>query len=173
MKSWRAPRASSLMPSWAHSAIRGGRGFFRAQHREARSELALTGIAGGRLTNAVIDRSFIDSEGSRWVIDFKTSRHEGGETAAFLEREVERYRAQLETYVALARALGPAAGARRSVLSAARRVSRAVGLKGAGREKGVAHGHRACRGSAIPAAAPAVHPVRPPPYPPARIPALA
>ena len=84
-----------------------GRWIFSPEHREARSELALTGIAGGRLTNAVIDRSFIDGEGSRWVIDFKTSRHEGGETAAFLAREVDRYRAQLETYVALAQALGP------------------------------------------------------------------
>jgi ATP-dependent helicase/nuclease subunit A len=41
------------------------------------------------------------------VIDFKTSRHEGGGLEKFLEQEVDRYRSQLETYVALARALGP------------------------------------------------------------------
>jgi ATP-dependent helicase/nuclease subunit A len=79
---------------------------FAAEHREQRSEWALTGIAAGRLTNVVIDRSFIDRDGTRWVIDFKTSRHEGGNLEAFLEREMTRYRSQLETYVSLARAVG-------------------------------------------------------------------
>src|SRR5262249_30887422 len=79
-----------------------GRWIFSAEHREAQSEWALTGIAGGRLTNVVIDRSFVDRDGTRWVIDFKTSRHEGGGLEAFLEQEMARYRAQLETYVALA-----------------------------------------------------------------------
>ena len=43
----------------------------------------------------------------RWVIDFKTSAHAGGEAEAFLARELERYRAQLESHSQLARALGP------------------------------------------------------------------
>ena len=83
-----------------------GRWILSREHREAHSELTLTGIANGRLTDAVIDRSFVDRDGTRWVIDFKTSRHEGGGLEAFLKRELERYRAQLETYVALARGLG-------------------------------------------------------------------
>jgi ATP-dependent helicase/nuclease subunit A len=84
-----------------------GRWIFSPQHGEADSELALTGIAAGTLTNVIIDRSFIDSSGTRWVIDFKTSSHEGGALEAFLDREMVRYRSQLETYVALAGALGP------------------------------------------------------------------
>jgi ATP-dependent helicase/nuclease subunit A len=76
-------------------------------HRGAASELALTGIAHGRLRSVVIDRSFIDESGTRWVIDYKTSRHEGGDVETFLENEMRRYRAQLEGYVALAAALGP------------------------------------------------------------------
>ena len=83
-----------------------GRWILSRAHQEAHSELTLTGIANGRLTDAVIDRSFVDRDGTRWVIDFKTSRHEGGGLEAFLKRELERYRAQLETYVALARGLG-------------------------------------------------------------------
>lgn len=82
-----------------------GRWIFAPEHRDARSEWALTGIAGGRLTNVIIDRSFIDRDGTRWVIDFKTSRHEGGGLDAFLDEEMERYRPQLETYVALVRGL--------------------------------------------------------------------
>src|SRR5262249_48428490 len=80
-----------------------GRWIFAPEHSEAKSEWALTGIAAGRLTNVVIDRSFVDRDGIRWVINFKTSRHEGGGLEAFLEQEVARYRPQLETYVALAR----------------------------------------------------------------------
>jgi ATP-dependent helicase/nuclease subunit A len=55
----------------------------------------------------VIDRTFIDAEGVRWVIDFKTSRHEGADLAEFLDRELDRYRGQLERNMALARRLGP------------------------------------------------------------------
>src|SRR5207237_1358328 len=78
---------------------------FASGHREARSELALTGIAAGRLTSVVIDRSFVDRNGTRWVIDFKTSRHEGGGLERFLQEEMARYKAQLETYVALAKGI--------------------------------------------------------------------
>lgn len=85
-----------------------GRWIFATEHRDAQSEWALTGIAAGRLTNVVIDRSFIDRDGTRWVIDFKTSRHEGGGLDAFLDQEMARYRTQLETYVALVRGTGTA-----------------------------------------------------------------
>ncbi len=85
-----------------------GRWIFAPEHRDARSEWMLTGIAAGRLTNVVIDRSFVDENGTRWVIDFKTSSHEGGGLDAFLDQEVARYRAQLETYVALVRGMGTA-----------------------------------------------------------------
>ncbi|MBW4053199.1 MAG: UvrD-helicase domain-containing protein [Proteobacteria bacterium] len=84
-----------------------GRWILSREHREAASELALTGMAGGRLTSVVIDRSFIDGQGTRWVIDFKTSRHEGGRLEEFIGQELERYRGQLEGYAALARGLGP------------------------------------------------------------------
>jgi ATP-dependent exoDNAse (exonuclease V) beta subunit len=57
----------------------------------------------------VIDRCFVDEAGTRWVIDYKTSRHEGAGVEAFLDAEVERYRPQLYGYVALARTLGPQA----------------------------------------------------------------
>ncbi|MGA7541027.1 MAG: UvrD-helicase domain-containing protein [Steroidobacteraceae bacterium] len=84
-----------------------GRWILARAHAEAHSELALTGMASGRLTSVVIDRSFVDEAGTRWVIDFKTSRHEGGGLEAFIGQELERYRGQLQTYTALARALGP------------------------------------------------------------------
>jgi hypothetical protein len=84
-----------------------GRWILSPEHDQAGSELALTGMADGRLTNVVIDRSFIDEHGTRWVIDFKTSPHEGGRLEDFIGRELERYRGQLQKYAALARGLGP------------------------------------------------------------------
>ncbi len=84
-----------------------GRWILAHGHREARSELALTGLADGRLRSVVIDRSFVDEHGVRWVIDFKTGEHEGGRLEDFIDREVQRYRAQLTVYAALARELGP------------------------------------------------------------------
>jgi ATP-dependent helicase/nuclease subunit A len=83
-----------------------GRWIFSNAHRDARSELALTGVAAGQLLNIIIDRTFVDAAGTRWVIDFKTSRHEGGDLEAFLLEEMKRYRPQLERNVALARVLG-------------------------------------------------------------------
>ena len=84
-----------------------GRWILAAGHRAAHSELALTGLAEGRLRSVKVDRSFIAADGTRWVIDYKTSRHEGADLEGFLEQELERYRPQLTTYAALARALGP------------------------------------------------------------------
>jgi ATP-dependent exoDNAse (exonuclease V) beta subunit len=83
-----------------------GRWLFDPQHTEAHSELALSGVRGGLLVNAVIDRTFVTDDGTRWVVDFKTSPHEGGDRAAFLDSEALRYTAQLTRYAYLARQLG-------------------------------------------------------------------
>jgi hypothetical protein len=72
---------------------------------DARNEYRLTTTVDGERRNLVIDRVFIDSQGRRWIVDYKTSSHEGGELEAFLDRERMRYSAQLERY---ARALGEA-----------------------------------------------------------------
>jgi hypothetical protein len=84
-----------------------GRWILSAAHSEAHSEWELSGVSGGRLRNVKIDRSFIDADGTRWVIDYKTSVHEGGGLEQFLGQELQRYQGQLATYCDLARALGP------------------------------------------------------------------
>ena len=83
-----------------------GRWILAAAHREARSEWELSGVAAGQLRSVKIDRSFVAADGTRWVIDYKTSAHEGGDLEGFVAREAERYRAQLEGYAELARGLG-------------------------------------------------------------------
>ncbi|HKX53725.1 MAG TPA: 3'-5' exonuclease, partial [Nitrosospira sp.] len=72
--------------------------------QEARSELRMTGNIGGQYMDFVIDRTFRDAEGQRWVVDYKTSSHEGADVEGFLNREQERYRDQLDRYAALMQA---------------------------------------------------------------------
>ena len=84
-----------------------GRWLLDAGHRESASELALTGRLGAEVVRVVIDRMFVDAAGVRWIVDYKTSRHEGAGLEEFLDREQERYRPQLERYAALMRKLGP------------------------------------------------------------------
>jgi ATP-dependent helicase/nuclease subunit A len=78
-----------------------GRWLLDAGHREARSEYALTAWIGERAQNVIIDRTFVDEHGQRWIVDYKTSTHEGGGLEVFLAREQQRYRAQLEHYAQL------------------------------------------------------------------------
>ncbi len=75
--------------------------------REALREGALSGVVDGEIVHVVLDRSFVDEAGVRWVIDYKTGEHRGGDPESFLDREVERYRAQMARYATLARRLGP------------------------------------------------------------------
>jgi ATP-dependent exoDNAse (exonuclease V) beta subunit len=70
-------------------------------HAEAASELPIAGLLDGNLCEAVIDRTFIDENGVRWIIDYKTSVHEGANLENFLEQEKDRYREQLERYARL------------------------------------------------------------------------
>ena len=76
-----------------------------AGHRERNSEYALTGVYRGDIINIVIDRTFVDEEGTRWIVDYKTSRHESGDIDQFLDLQEERYREQLEKYAAVVSAL--------------------------------------------------------------------
>lgn len=70
-------------------------------HADARSEyrMRLRSPEGPRML--VMDRVFLDADGIRWIVDYKTSRHEGADVDAFLNRERKRYATQLTSYAAL------------------------------------------------------------------------
>lgn len=71
------------------------------EHRHARSEYALNYWDENTLKTAVMDRTFIDNDGTRWIIDYKTGGHEGGDSKAFLASERARYTPQLMRYANL------------------------------------------------------------------------
>jgi len=74
-------------------------------HPMARNEYRLR----NRERSFRIDRLFEDEKGRKWVVDYKTSVHEGAGVEVFLDLQQERYAAQLDAY---AEAVG---GARRGL----------------------------------------------------------
>jgi len=68
---------------------------------DGHAELALAGIYDGKIESVVLDRIRIDEDGAHWIIDYKTSSHEGGNLRGFLDAEEERYTPQLRKYAAI------------------------------------------------------------------------
>ena len=96
--------------AWVEQALNGiledptGR-WLLAAHQEQKSEYPLSGMYGKKLINIIIDRTFVDENGVRWIIDYKTSRHESGDVEQFLDLQQDRYRDQLEKYASIMSAL--------------------------------------------------------------------
>jgi ATP-dependent exoDNAse (exonuclease V) beta subunit len=84
-----------------------GAWLFDPTHCEAKSEYPLSFDDRGQPATVIIDRTFVDQGGVRWIVDFKTSTHSGGGVGEFLDREQERYRGQLEKYAAVMKQLDP------------------------------------------------------------------
>ena len=125
MRAWDAKRVDALRPLFARELERRGiersrsrdaaelvadalkntlgdeRGrWLLGPHPEARSEHRLRMRSPLGLRNYVIDRLFRDAAGERWIVDFKTSRHEGGGIEEFLDEQLKRYEPQLRSYAA-------------------------------------------------------------------------
>ena len=107
-----------LPPSWrgrrpVGEALRGvladprGRWILDGTHAEATSELRLSAQLDGQVVHVALDRTFVDAQGTRWIVDYKTGTHEGADLEAFLDREQERYREQLERYARIMAGLDP------------------------------------------------------------------
>jgi hypothetical protein len=64
----------------------------------ARNEYRVSTVIDGVRHRLVLDRMFEDTGGRAWIVDYKTSSHEGGDLEAFLAEEETRYRPQLERY---------------------------------------------------------------------------
>ena len=74
--------------------------------KTTRREYALSTVVERKVRRFVVDRTFVD-DGVRWIIDYKTSTHEGSGRDAFLDNEQTRYREQMEGYARVMRSLDP------------------------------------------------------------------
>lgn len=59
-----------------------------AEHRERKNEYARSAVINGQIIHVVIDRTFVDKQGTRWIIDYKTGD----------SQELNNYYEQLSLY---------------------------------------------------------------------------
>ncbi len=76
-----------------------GRWLLDAARRDAESEAPYTAFIDGEIRNVVIDRTFVDDNGCRWIVDYKTAvPRDGQDEAEFAQLQLDRHAAQLELY---------------------------------------------------------------------------
>jgi ATP-dependent helicase/nuclease subunit A len=75
-----------------------GRWILSGHHAESTNEWPVSSGTGPEFHRLVIDRSFVCEDGRRWIVDYKTSTHEGTDLDRFLLEETERYRPKLRQY---------------------------------------------------------------------------
>jgi ATP-dependent exoDNAse (exonuclease V) beta subunit len=92
-------RATARVLAALGSALEDPRGrWLLGPQSKARNEYRISTTIDGLRHRLVLDRMFEDIEGRTWIVDYKTSSHEGGELDAFLAEEEARYRPQLDRY---------------------------------------------------------------------------
>jgi len=76
-------------------------------HESAEQELAIRGRTDEGTEMVILDRTFVDEKGVRWIIDYKTSEHEGSGRESFLEDQAALHRDRLLRYARFMQALDP------------------------------------------------------------------
>ncbi len=72
---------------------------FNTVHNNDKYELALSDFTSGYRRDFIIDRTLVDAKGVRWIIDYKSSSPQSGQTLeTFCQEQAKLYRAQLENY---------------------------------------------------------------------------
>lgn len=67
-------------------------------HLEAKSEFAVNALIEGNIERLVIDRTFIDESGLRWIIDYKTTTFTSHDLDLFLANEQQKYLEKMIKY---------------------------------------------------------------------------
>ncbi|HIL63309.1 MAG TPA: hypothetical protein EYG42_07655 [Porticoccaceae bacterium] len=72
---------------------------FDAGLRDSEAELGLSSYDHKRLRNYLLDRCFIDAEGTRWIIDYKSATAELNQSEqGFIDAQIQLHSAQLSQY---------------------------------------------------------------------------
>jgi len=65
---------------------------------ESATEYPLTSLENGEVANHIVDRTFVDEHGVRWIVDYKTSVCDDTNVTKFVEYQTEKYQPQLARY---------------------------------------------------------------------------
>lgn len=72
---------------------------FDSALQDSEAELRLSSHENGRIRNFVVDRSFIDSEGTRWIIDYKSAPRDPKQSEQdFISSQIQLHSPQLRHY---------------------------------------------------------------------------
>ncbi|HEU5281198.1 MAG TPA: UvrD-helicase domain-containing protein [Gammaproteobacteria bacterium] len=74
-------------------------------HKEAASEFAITLLEAGKPSQLIIDRTFVDADENRWIIDYKTTPMHDKNINAFIKAETEKHQAQMQRYLSAMQAI--------------------------------------------------------------------
>jgi len=79
-----------------------GKWILSNEHQDARSEWALTYSHESKTLLVIIDRSFVDKNNTRWIIDYKNAQPKETESLdEFLNAQKKEYQFQLEKYAGI------------------------------------------------------------------------
>lgn len=93
--------AASTIQQMMTRALQDERGqWILKSHKEAQSEFRLSAVINDQCEQLIIDRTFIDEAGTRWIIDYKTAEDQHDNLTEFLKKQTEKYRVQLQKYSA-------------------------------------------------------------------------
>lgn len=93
------PEATQTILHALQQTAKDGRGrWILSPHKEAFAEYALTAVINGTVQSLVLDRTFVDENNIRWIIDYKTSAPNGESLENFLQAEQEKYQEKLSYY---------------------------------------------------------------------------
>jgi ATP-dependent exoDNAse (exonuclease V) beta subunit len=80
--------------------------FIFKNYPEQDNEFSLSAYEKGMVKPYRIDRTFVDEQGTRWIVDYKSTPHDKGDVAKFAQEQVAlRHRPQLQKYGELFQAL--------------------------------------------------------------------
>ncbi|OGT49123.1 MAG: hypothetical protein A3E82_04835 [Gammaproteobacteria bacterium RIFCSPHIGHO2_12_FULL_38_11] len=72
------------------------------KHQAAHCEYQLSQLNAFEIQHVIIDRTFIDENKTRWIIDYKTTKPADNENSTvFLEKQKKEHHAQLENYASI------------------------------------------------------------------------
>lgn len=93
------PAAIAKVTSAIENTLQDPRGqWILAPHQDAKTEFQLTALIDNNIDTLVIDRTFIDERGIRWIIDYKTTYFVEKNREKFLIEEQQKYFQQMSRY---------------------------------------------------------------------------
>jgi ATP-dependent exoDNAse (exonuclease V) beta subunit len=82
-----------------HNTLMDARGkWILHPHHASKSEYQLTAAIHHQVKSIIIDRTFVDETGTRWIIDYKTARPLQQSTDEFIAAEKDKYQQQMLNY---------------------------------------------------------------------------